>query len=151
MKITNEALLIKFAEAQLKKYASRVLMKFTGNTRLVCYEDWYAVNSYLHHSQVNISELSKYQTLKRLRALVGTGDFKCYERSELDFWIDNKQMEVAFIAAREFWLSCDIPTRHSDMLTANPVFIENYDYLLSECENMLLNRFGGSYCVREVV
>ena len=146
MKITNEELLIKFAEVQLKSIASFVLQKYVGDVYSVNkYEEWnFRFASSIHHSlQFHIDELGVSQKLKRLRALVPL-HLTPYAPSQLQFYINNKQMHAAYHAAQEFYLGNSIPDCASKAIAVN-----NAKELIQECEDMLLNRFGGSYCVQE--
>ena len=73
MKITNEELLIKFAEVQLKSIASFVLQKYVGDVYSVNKYDtgYFRFASSIHHSlEFHVDELGVSQKLKRLRALV---------------------------------------------------------------------------------
>lgn len=55
-------------------------------------------------------------------------------------------MRAAYEAARQFWLGNGVPDHHSK---AQP--IDNLDTLINECKDMLLNRFGGTYCLNHKV
>lgn len=141
MKITDNELMCVFVENQLCYMAERMLINVVGGKTAIDRDDDIFYHTYMYHRQIQTKKLSVQQKLKRLRKLVDSSLISFADRNNLSFRLDNEKTRASYKAAREFYIAHGIGFFPDDCKV-----ISNRKELVKECQDMLLNRFGGDYC-----